>query len=425
MVAQETGLQSLSSISNPSPNPNPNLSSISSGSIPPNPGIDPHASISDSYPAVHGNFLAQTSCYHDPNAAAQHWVVKQAAPIKYSTVIRSMSGIGASTSSNSLWNLSCMYQAMMSNISKRKPKPMKVSQAIRCDLCNIDCNSIDVYQKHISGKKHNRNLQGKYSSGSMSSLQISQLINNGCTLGQTDTNVAQSMLGVPSAKSGEDLDRKKQKLVEGGTSVDSVKVCATCNVVCNSEIVFADHLAGKKHSAQTDAATNNSHAKGTEKGPKDVKNVQSIWCEACQVSCNSDDVFIIHKLGKKHQKNLEKLQNSESATTLTNCAIGPVKSPQSSNAYCSHSKRLEKKAVQIKIHEDLETKKRKIMESGVAADAVRTCTMCNVVCPSEIVFRSHLAGQKHAAMQQQKNAEVEMGYICNQLVTEKTKAEAK
>ena len=36
------------------------------------------------------------------------------------------------------------------------------------------------------------------------------------------------------------------------------------------------------------------------------------------------------------------------------------------------------------------------MECGAAANAVRTCSICNVVSNTETVF--NLAGQKHAAM---------------------------
>lgn len=48
--------------------------------------------------------------------------------------------------------------------------------------------------------------------------------------------------------------------------------------------------------------------------------------------------------------------------------------------------------------DDMETKKKRVLEGGAAMDAVRTCSICKVVCNSETVFQYHLAGQKHAAM---------------------------
>ncbi|VVA34515.1 PREDICTED: zinc finger [Prunus dulcis] len=67
-----------------------------------------------------------------------------------------------------------------------------------------------------------------------------------------------------------------------------------------------------------------------------IKLVQFAWCEVCKVNCNSNDTYIKHLVGKKHQKNLEqleKLKNDGSASTsnvpsaATNAIIGPMKNP--------------------------------------------------------------------------------------------------
>ncbi|CAK9186033.1 unnamed protein product [Ilex paraguariensis] len=127
--------------------------------------------------------------------------------------------------------------------------------------------------------------------------------------------------------------------------------------------------------------------------PKKTKVVQSVWCEICKIDCNSKDVLDNHKLGKKHKKNLEKLQAAP-APVSNNLIIGPQENPD--NAKTSGEQKAKKKAVEAV--EDLATKRRKLLEGGAAADGVRACALCNVVCNSETVFRHHLAGQKHAAM---------------------------
>ncbi|KAL3525872.1 hypothetical protein ACH5RR_014244 [Cinchona calisaya] len=145
------------------------------------------------------------------------------------------------------------------------------------------------------------------------------------------------------------------------------------------------------------------------KGPKKIKVVQSAWCEICRVDCNSKNILDQHKLGKKHKKNLEKLVVANTSvlapatvsasvppatsTVPVNPVIGPQENPDKANSAISQKAR--KKAADA---EDLETKKKKILEGGAAVDAVRICAICNVVCNSETVFRYHLAGQKHAAM---------------------------
>lgn len=47
--------------------------------------------------------------------------------------------------------------------------------------------------------------------------------------------------------------------------------------------------------------------------------------------------------------------------------------------------------------EDMEAKRQKILQGGGALDALRICTVCNVVCSSPTVYDSHVAGRKHAA----------------------------
>jgi hypothetical protein len=151
-----------------------------------------------------------------------------------------------------------------------------------------------------------------------------------------------------------------------------------------------------------------SHDSGTlKKWPKKNKNVQSAWCEVCKINCNSTDIYIKHLSGKKHQKNLEKLSKSKNDVSSpasnaplasTNPVIGPIENPEANKGKSVVQNSGKKIAEPHASEEDLETKKRKMLEVGAVAGAVRTCTICNVVCNSQTVFNSHLLGQKHAAM---------------------------
>ncbi|KAL2523051.1 zinc finger RNA-binding protein-like [Forsythia ovata] len=132
-----------------------------------------------------------------------------------------------------------------------------------------------------------------------------------------------------------------------------------------------------------------------KRAPKKTKVVQSAWCEVCKIECNSKDVLDQHKLGKKHKKNMEKLNGLTSTVVAASAPlIGPQEKQDKDKA--TGGQKTQKRAAQRT--EDLETKRRKVLEGGAAADAVRACVFCNVVCNSETVFNHHLAGQKHAAM---------------------------
>lgn len=141
-----------------------------------------------------------------------------------------------STTLNSLGNSCWTNQSLVSDVTNSIPNPSKGIQPMRCEVCKIDCNSKDVYEKHVSGKKHQKNLQ-------------SQLNPNSATL-KTSYSTAQMTFGASGVVAAQELEKKKQKLLNGGAAGDSVMVCTVCNIACNGEEMFKKHLYGKKHAAQ-------------------------------------------------------------------------------------------------------------------------------------------------------------------------------
>lgn len=352
--------------------------------------------------------------------------MKEAAPIRYSPAIQPLNveAIAPTNYDTSLTSIRPrVRENLVSNYPKRKlkrpktktiPKKLSAGQKVRCELCKIECTHIQLYEKHLSGKMHTKNLQKIYTSGTTKSsvVQASNSVINKCSSGEHSTPGGQGI--VPA-----DLETKKQKLLEAGTAVQSLKMCTVCNVACNGEIAFADHLAGKKHMAQVRALCStanpitvsaiNPEPNSQEKIAKKRKNDGSatVWCEVCKISCTSRDGLNVHRRGKKHKKNLEKLQNSVKDTNAPalNAAPPPSKNPPTRAQENAESQKVKKKGVRSKeTTEDVETKKRKVLECGAAADAVRTCAICNVVCNSDTVYKSHLAGQKHATMVKQAEA---------------------
>ncbi|ESQ32571.1 hypothetical protein EUTSA_v10005570mg, partial [Eutrema salsugineum] len=121
----------------------------------------------------------------------------------------------------------------------------------------------------------------------------------------------------------------------------------------------------------------------------------------CKVDCNGPSVFEQHKLGKKHLKNLEKLktclpvQSNTGSSSLAGLTIAvPLIGPQENPCKSKARKNVKKRAEST---EDLESKRRKVMECGATNESIRLCRICNVVCNSDKVYNDHLAGQKHAS----------------------------
>ncbi|XP_006661689.1 zinc finger RNA-binding protein-like [Oryza brachyantha] len=141
---------------------------------------------------------------------------------------------------------------------------------------------------------------------------------------------------------------------------------------------------------------------------KKPKVVQPLTCEVCKIQCDTPDVLRIHKTGKKHKKNLERLQDS-----ITPKAVKPPNTATPSAAPAAITTtpsvlpavQTKKKKSSAATPEELEFKKRRVLEAGAAQGEVKICTVCNVVVNSQKVYEFHIAGQKHQAMAQKQQAQ--------------------
>ncbi|KAL0905367.1 hypothetical protein M5K25_023780 [Dendrobium thyrsiflorum] len=215
------------------------------------------------------------------------------------------------------------------------------------------------------------------------------------------------------------LEEKKQRIIEGGASADEVRVCTTCNVVCNSAKVFASHLAGEKHALKalgpnyrTMVPKVMAHLKQMKYAKKSITNkraglgyiappniVENFSCEVCKIECNSQETFNTHKMGKKHKANLQKLQEKitpkPSATSKKKILAGQ---DQTTNVEAVKKPSLTK--------EDLQTKKDKVVQGGASKEASMVCDLCDVVCNRKAVYYSHFGGKKHLAMLKKQETQV-------------------
>ncbi|KAK9080409.1 hypothetical protein SSX86_000167 [Deinandra increscens subsp. villosa] len=119
-----------------------------------------------------------------------------------------------------------------------------------CELCGISCDTNEMLKVHITGRKHRKNVE-----------KSEKLIGPNPALTTEPAKVIgplqeEGMIvnsdGSKRKKRGridEDVEAKKQKIVQSGTASDAVQTCELCNVVCNSPKVFNAHLGGQKHAA--------------------------------------------------------------------------------------------------------------------------------------------------------------------------------
>ncbi|KAI3759260.1 hypothetical protein L6452_06943 [Arctium lappa] len=105
------------------------------------------------------------------------------------------------------------------------------NKSSRCELCGIRCNSYDEFNKHVSGKKHRKNVK-----------KTEEKFGVGCEGSMEDERCKRKA----KWESDEDPDRKKQKMMM--EEEKALISCKVCNVVCISLMAFTSHLASHEHS---------------------------------------------------------------------------------------------------------------------------------------------------------------------------------
>lgn len=440
---------------NPNPNPLPSHSVVTSEPIVRSPRTDSYAS---SFP--HSSGVDGLHAFEADRAVdSRSGIVSQTSD---STTFEHGGGTLSETTNvpavmQSVGNSGVWTQTVVNDVIITSWQPENSSQPMQCEVCNITCNSGDVLEKHKNGKKHLKNLQ-KLAITSLLAPKMPpppvasaplvgvlenkkhKLLQNGasvdtliycdiCKVVCNNQDVFRKHLAgkkhsakaaVQLANVNEISNRTSECNPEaqpsnGGSQKkpDTLQpaMCELCKISCTSNEHLSVHLTGKKHLKKLleseqipDLSLTPMASLGTpvmdNLEPMEGKSVIShegkpAWCELCGIDCNTYDALRNHISGKKHQKKLE----------ISEKPIGPNPAP----ATMQNSLKEEGKIVNVdggkrKVKrvgnddEDLETKKQKVLEGGAASGALRTCTVCNVVCNSPTVFISHLAGQKHAAM---------------------------
>ncbi|KAK1603411.1 hypothetical protein QYE76_059187 [Lolium multiflorum] len=207
----------------------------------------------------------------------------------------------------------------------------RLEKPVPCELCKLQLTSIHDIRSHAAGKKHKMNLEMLQDSTTPKLAEPP----NGAVGESTEAAAAvtdgvmpavQPMENKSPAATAEDL--------EAGAPEGELKVCTVSNVVM-----------------------------------KIPKVVQPVTCEGCKMQLGSVNNIRSHETGKKHKKNLEKLQDSTNSKLAEppNGAVGESTEPAAAVTDgvmpAVHPRKRKRPAA---TPEDLEAKKRRAIKGGVA-----------------------------------------------------------
>ncbi|KAI3726856.1 hypothetical protein L1987_66662 [Smallanthus sonchifolius] len=152
--------------------------------------------------------------------------------------------------------------------------------------------------------------------------------------------------------------------------------CDVCNVSCNSGDMLKKHKEGKKHLKNTEKLSVSSTI---------IQNTtSSIQCELCGIWCTSHDMFDKHILGRKHK--------NKAKTLLQDPKEG-------NNVFAERSKRkLADDDSSVASGEDADTKRLKMIKEDRGSSDLLICRVCNVACEDSVALNTHVGSSEHSAM---------------------------
>ncbi|KAL5728307.1 hypothetical protein ACHQM5_001406 [Ranunculus cassubicifolius] len=214
--------------------------------------------------------------------------------------------------------------------SKRQP------QIAWCELCRVDCTSVEILEQHKNGKKHKKNLQ-RFEELQKAENPVPMTVTltnpaptptvDSALLPDSELPIKQESLSEPNP---EVVTAQPDIIEEGVTNNTEAPTDANNNDVVEPELENGEHneVSGSKRKLDRfDSRTRgmNKRARGGRGGkkgrtfdrqsravePAKPKEVIPIICDLCNVKCDTAAVFQTHLGGKKHIAKLRRFQGHQ------------------------------------------------------------------------------------------------------------------
>ncbi|KAL8129140.1 hypothetical protein V2J09_018295 [Rumex salicifolius] len=194
------------------------------------------------------------------------------------------------------------------------------ARMVWCEICKVDCNTPEVLEQHKNGKKHSKNLKVYQELQSCSKIQVEL---------QTPQIEAPDLLLVaaqPENKEGGSAE--KQPIISdavsgnsnGGvdTSKDPADKAKSSGAQASEEKVQIGGARGgiKRKTMRGGRGGKLMKCSNDSRKPAELvkpKKTVDLFCDLCNVKCESQVVFNSHMAGKKHLSNIKKLQGRHPA----------------------------------------------------------------------------------------------------------------
>lgn len=197
------------------------------------------------------------------------------------------------------------------------------TRSARCELCKVDCNSLEILEQHKNGKRHKKHLQR------------SQLLEN-----DKKPDAGRYKENIPVGDSNLEVASKPEITTEGKEKKDSLQEnLPTIVVDDNSKIEIeqsndkaekprgsgnaqsdclvsqpGNQIRGLKRKMKDGRGRKRVKTADTPRGslkPQKPKSVVPFICDLCNVRCDTKEVFDRHLSGKKHISKLKRFETHQ------------------------------------------------------------------------------------------------------------------
>ena len=188
-----------------------------------------------------------------------------------------------------------------------------------------------------------------------------------------------------------------RKLLERGTSSNKTNVattfhCQVCNVSCQTDVHFAQHMNGGRHKKQVARFKNKPHSPLLLGSVNDTQST-GFYCQVCCITSSSERDYQQHINGKKHKKRVARLGTAAAAVMGSAGSLPPPLLPNGKDDDATGVKGMDKKeeAVQNHINQQTEDQRR------------YQCPVCLIENNSQVMTAMYDQDELRAHMEQNHN----------------------
>ncbi|CAF4349420.1 unnamed protein product [Rotaria sp. Silwood2] len=187
------------------------------------------------------------------------------------------------------------------SVTSNSTKVITITPTVQCDICSVSISGPIVYDSHIKGKKHQAQLKILLTKNPQyKALTYEEL----CSIKKQESTVVNNESEKLEISLSEQTINEKQNVPP---LIPSKKLnCNMCNISCNSQQMFDNHIAGKKHQMKIKLSNLNNPA--PPRIVPDNNPSSSNYCDVCSIQLNSENELTDHLAQKQHQTRVKEAE---------------------------------------------------------------------------------------------------------------------